>query len=755
MHSILQSTMNFLKEAAAIIQSQFQIFRLRAERIWSERFDGPRPRVIATACWSFPIYSQTFVYQELTELARNGTQLRFLYTKKNDRKGLPEPFSILWNARRKLNLHPITGKRAYERYKMRWPEKVEELIGLICKHAEISREKLFEERHFYQAFAFTQMVEAYRPHYIHSYFFYEGTFFAMVASFLLDIPRGVSCYSDHMLKDYVLKLIPMHLAQCSLVIATSKQIKEELVAISPSANPNRILVKPNAIRADYFPAIDRTEPKSGEPFRIITVSRIEPKKGLVYLVEAVRHLRDRNLNVEAHIIGGVDNNVVCREYAYQLEKKIQDLGLSEIVHLEGTRTQKEVQQFLARGHLFVAPFIETDSGDKDGIPTSLLEAMASGLPIIATDAGSIQEVLTNELDGRILEQRNPEALAEALKELLLDREKRRAFGAQAAETIRTQFDVRVSEQIFHDRVRRLLNRTNKQKDFTQDGSQLISVITIFFNAEKYMAEAVESVLAQTYRNWELLLVDDGSTDGSTEIAMEYVKQFPDKIRYVQHENHQNRGMSATRNLGVSNAKGKYIAFLDSDDVWLPHKLEQQLKILQTHPEAVMVYGAPKYWKSWTGDPKDADRDSIPSLDLETERIYDPPALLSALYPLGKASAPCPSDLMLTRRCIESVGGFEEHFLGIYQLYEDQAFLCKTYLHHPVFVSSECWLKYRIHPESCQSLVTASGQYQSVRSYFLDWFASYLKRRSLDAGPIWDRVQSARVQSKTADGELLV
>jgi hypothetical protein len=111
--------------------------------------------------------------------------------------------------------------------------------------------------------------------------------------------------------------------------------------------------------------------------------------------------------------------------------------------------------------------------------------------------------------------------------------------------------------------------------------------------------------------------------------------------------------------------------------------------------------------------------------------------------------------MLTRRCIESVGGFEEHFLGIYQLYEDQAFLCKTYLHHPVFVSSECWLKYRIHPESCQSLVTASGQYQSVRSYFLDWFASYLKRRSLDAGPIWDRVQSARVQSKTPDGELLV
>src|SRR5438105_1562536 len=98
---------------------------------------------------------------------------------------------------------------------------------------------------------------------------------------------------------------------------------------------------------------------------------------------------------------------------------------------------------------------------------------------------------------------------------------------------------------------------------------LVSAITIFLNEEKFLQEAIASVFAQTYDNWELLLVDDGSTDASTEIALRYAKQYPEKVRYVEHRGHQNRGMSAARNLGIRNAKGQYIAFLDADDVWLP------------------------------------------------------------------------------------------------------------------------------------------------------------------------------------------
>ena len=129
---------------------------------------------------------------------------------------------------------------------------------------------------------------------------------------------------------------------------------------------------------------------------------------------------------------------------------------------------------------------------------------------------------------------------------------------------------------------------------------LVTGIIIFFNAEKFFEESIESVFAQTYKNWELLLVDDGSTDGSTAIALRYAEQHPEKVRYMEHNDHQNRGMSATRNLGIKNAKGEYIAFLDADDIWLPQKLEQQVAILEDQPEAAMIYNSTYLWYSWTG-----------------------------------------------------------------------------------------------------------------------------------------------------------
>src|SRR3990172_11731590 len=119
---------------------------------------------------------------------------------------------------------------------------------------------------------------------------------------------------------------------------------------------------------------------------------------------------------------------------------------------------------------------------------------------------------------------------------------------------------------------------------------LVSVIIIFYNEERFIEEALECVFAQTYTNWELLLVDDGTTDNSTAIAQRYAEKYPEKVYYLEHPGHQNRGMSATRNLVIANAKGEFIAFLDADDVWLPHKLERQLAIIESQPDAAMVYG---------------------------------------------------------------------------------------------------------------------------------------------------------------------
>ena len=128
----------------------------------------------------------------------------------------------------------------------------------------------------------------------------------------------------------------------------------------------------------------------------------------------------------------------------------------------------------------------------------------------------------------------------------------------------------------------------------------ISVVMIFFNSERYIKEAIDSVLVQTFTDFELLLVDDGSTDTSSAIAQDYADRHPARVRYLEHEGHANRGMSAARNLGLRNAVGEFVALIDSDDVWRPNKLAGQLRIMERHPGLGMVCGTVRYWESWAG-----------------------------------------------------------------------------------------------------------------------------------------------------------
>ena len=127
----------------------------------------------------------------------------------------------------------------------------------------------------------------------------------------------------------------------------------------------------------------------------------------------------------------------------------------------------------------------------------------------------------------------------------------------------------------------------------------VTAIIIFFNEAKYLEEAIQSVIAQTFTDWELLLCDDGSTDASTEIAKKFAEQDT-RIHYLEHNGHANKGMSATRNLGLSQARGSEIAFLDGDDVWTPDKLEKQTQILDQHPESAMTFGPLLEWPAGHG-----------------------------------------------------------------------------------------------------------------------------------------------------------
>ncbi|MDP9291163.1 MAG: glycosyltransferase [Verrucomicrobiota bacterium] len=253
----------------------------------------------------------------------------------------------------------------------------------------------------------------------------------------------------------------------------------------------------------------------------------------------------------------------------------------------------------------------------------------------------------------------------------------------------------------------------------------VSVIIIFWNVETFLEEAIASVLAQPYSDWELLLVDDGSTDHSTAIATKYAAERPGQIRYLEHPNHQNRGMSATRNLGLHHARGEYVTFLDADDVWVGDALTNQVAILDGRKEATMVYGATQWWYSWTGDPLDKQRDFVQELGVPADTLLRPPQLLMSVLENQSTN---PAGILWRRSFIEHIGGYEEQFTG---LFEDQAFHAKALIEATVFVSAESWYRYRKHPASWCATAVGNNEFHPQRFEFLKWLDRYFREHRVN------------------------
>lgn len=116
---------------------------------------------------------------------------------------------------------------------------------------------------------------------------------------------------------------------------------------------------------------------------------------------------------------------------------------------------------------------------------------------------------------------------------------------------------------------------------------MFSIITANYNGKKYLAEAVKSIEAQSFKSWELIIFDDGSTDGSIAIAQEFAANNP-KIKIFKHASNKNLGLGETLKKAISLSKGKYIAFLENDDYWNKNYLEEKIKILNKDENLIVI-----------------------------------------------------------------------------------------------------------------------------------------------------------------------
>lgn len=251
---------------------------------------------------------------------------------------------------------------------------------------------------------------------------------------------------------------------------------------------------------------------------------------------------------------------------------------------------------------------------------------------------------------------------------------------------------------------------------------LVSILMPVYNGERFLAEAVDSVLAQTMSSWELIIVDDGSTDGTRSIAETYSRSSP-KIVCIEHPERSNRGISASRNRALADARGAWIAQLDADDVWLPRKLEEQVALLQEFPEARYLFGEPCYWRSWTAP---GITDPTPRTGLRPRRLYAPPEMALELYPLGSRPSPCPSDIIIAADALREIGGWLDELRS---MYEDQAMQAKLWVRYCGVMSDATWTYYRVHEKSVVN-TTGKQEYQAVRKWYFRWLREYFEAEGI-------------------------
>lgn len=174
--------------------------------------------------------------------------------------------------------------------------------------------------------------------------------------------------------------------------------------------------------------------------------------------------------------------------------------------------------------------------------------------------------------------------------------------------------------------------------------QKVSVIIPTYNRAASIAASIQSILDQTWQNYEIIVVDDGSTDNTRQVVENFAD---DRIRYIYLE--QNSGPSRARNEGIRQAKYEFIAFLDSDDEWLPQKLEKQMQVMLNAPETVgLVYCRVRTRK------EDGDEIVSPSFALKKEQLEG-----KLLMNLVGGNVIDTTTILIRRQCLEQTGGFDE------------------------------------------------------------------------------------------------
>jgi len=382
----------------------------------------------------FPRFSETFILAELLELERQGMDIRIYSLKRpNDgrvhadvaRVAAPVTYmpEMTWSA------IPVLA-RAHFRVCGWNPRRY---LGVLAR--TLRRRRWGAVKRFAQAGLIAPALRDAGIRHVHSHFASSATSVAWYLNQLDGVGYSFTAHAKDIYIETVARdVLRRKIEQARFVVTVSDYNRAHLAAISSDAPVTRIY---NGLDLDQF-SPNGTHP--AQPPMILGVGRLVEKKGFDVLVRACGILRDEGVAFRCQIVGAGEKEPALRAL-------IAELGLGEVVTMPGPMPREQLVSLYPHASVAVAPCVIGSDGNRDGLPTVLIEAMAMGVPVISTDVTGIPELVEHGVTGRLSPQNDAPALAAAIREALADSGKSRAMARAGRQRVEARFDL--SENVGH------------------------------------------------------------------------------------------------------------------------------------------------------------------------------------------------------------------------------------------------------------------------------------------------------------------
>lgn len=387
----------------------------------------------------FPVLTETFIERELSEISSRGVlDLTVLATQ----RGKGQVSNSLKDKVKYRRLKPSDLLKSLVFLFSRTKELREAYLSLIkCGVSPLEG--------FYvviKGMGYASVFSSYCPDFVLAHFMSYSSTVAMVASMILRVPYGISAHA----KDVTVNphCIREKVKNSKFVLICNRHAYEVCLSLIDSSQKEKVILKYHGLDLSIFnSSLPReTHKKMGRPIVILNVGRLEEKKGQMYLLQAAKILKDKNIDFNLVIIGPGTLYSELSSYINKevLSDRVQMLGVEE-----GLPFSETLKYFLS-SDIFVFPGVNTSEGDADGIANVLLEAAASKLPIIATDSGSTTELITDGVTGKIVLQKDYLALAEAVIDYVNNPEKASEMAQKLYLKVSQDFNISGNVKVMED-----------------------------------------------------------------------------------------------------------------------------------------------------------------------------------------------------------------------------------------------------------------------------------------------------------------